>query len=108
MDSILGDLFMQGRRVRPATLEYALANYPRIIVGIKLNKLYIDAVDACDARDLVTIWDRKSPVFRYVITRDDFDKCVLIAKQMTIPLFPSDIEQDWFDRAKAHIRNYFQ
>jgi hypothetical protein len=41
------------------------------------------------------------------MTRGDYDKCLAIAKLMTIPLFPSDVEQDWFDKAAAHIRQFF-
>lgn len=107
MDSILGDSFMNGRRLRPATLEYALENYPRIIAYIKLGKLSITAPHSCDGNDVVEMRGVTSPLYRIVMTRGDFDKCISIAKLMTIPLFPSDTEKDWMDRASAHVRNMF-
>lgn len=107
MDSILGDSFMNGRRLRPATLEYALQNYPRVIAYLKLGKLVVYAPRACDGRDVVEVRSKTSSVYHLVMTRGDFDKCVEISKLMTIPLFPSDVEKDWFDRASAHIRNVF-
>ena len=107
MDSILGDSFMNGRRLRPATLDYALENYPRVVAWIKLGKFDVSAPRACDGNDVVEMRGRGSPVYHLVMVRRDFDKCVAIAKQMTIPLFPSDIEQDWFDRASAYIRQSF-
>lgn len=107
MDSIPGDFFMNGRRLRPATLEYALKNYPKVIAWIKLDKLRISAPHSCDGNDVVEIWGKKSPIYHFVMTRGDFEKCLSISKTMTIPLFPSDIEQDWFDRASAHIKSLF-
>ena len=107
MDSILGDSFMNGRRLRPATLDYALKNYPRVVAGIKLGKFVVSAPRSCEGNDVVEMHDRMSSVYHLVMTRGDFDKCVAIAKQMTIPLFPSDVEQDWFDRASAYIRQSF-
>ena len=107
MDSILGDRFMNGRRLRPATLEYALQNYPRVIVWVKLGKFSVSAPRACDGNDVVEMFGKTSPIFHLVMTRGDFDKCVAIAKAMTVPLFPSDVEQDWFDRASAYIRQSF-
>lgn len=107
MDSILGDFFMGGRRLRPATLDYALENYPRVIAGIKLGRYVVNAPRSCEGNDVVEMHDRTRPVYHFVMMRGDFDKCVSIAKQMTIPLFPSDIEQDWFDRASAYIRQSF-
>jgi hypothetical protein len=131
MDGILGDFFLDGRRMRPATLEYALANYPRVIVGIKLNQFHINAPHACDANDVITVRGKWALAprpgfcgvnvapfrpfyttafagpYHFAMTRGDYDKCLAIAKLMTIPLFPSDVEQDWFDKAAAHIRQFF-
>jgi hypothetical protein len=107
MDSCLGDLFMHGRRMRPASLEYALVNYPRVIVWMKLGRLLIDGQQSCEGRDIVFMRGTDSPIYRLAMLRSDFEKCKDIAKLMTVPLFPSDIERDWFDRADAYIRQYF-
>lgn len=107
MDSYLGDSFMNGRRVRPATLDYALANYPRVIVWMKTGQFLINGEQSCEGRDVVLLQGKDSPIYRLSMLRSDFEKCRSIAKLMTVPLFPSDIERDWFDRAEAYIRQYF-
>ncbi len=107
MDSIPGDMFMGGRRFRPATLEYALQNYPKIIVGLKLGKLSVDAPRACDGNDIVHIVSKMSPVYTWTITRCDYEKCVSIAKKMSVPLFHSDVEKNWIDMASAHVKEVF-
>lgn len=107
MDSILGDKFMNGRRMRPATLEYALANYPRVVIWMKLGKLDIFAPPSCEGNDVVEVRGKSQPIYHLVMVREDFEKCRAIAKQMTVPLFASEREQDWFDRARPLIRQAF-
>jgi len=107
MDSYQGDSFMNGRRLRPATLEYALKNYPRVIAWLKLGKFDVSAPRSCDGNDVVEVRGHWKSEYHLAMTRGDYDKCLSIARIMTIPLFASDIEQDWFDRASAHIRQSF-
>ena len=93
--------------MRPASLEYALANYPRVIIWIKLGRLDILSDPSCEGRDIVDVRGKGSTIYHEVMLRSDFEKCRSIAKLMTVPLFPSDKEQDWFDRAKAYIKQEF-
>lgn len=104
MDSTFGDAFFNGRRMRNASVEYALANYPRVIVWMKLNKLIILSPKSCEGNDVVEMYGRTSPIYHFVMTRSDFDKCLSIAKKLAIPLFQSDTESDWMNRAAAYIR----
>jgi hypothetical protein len=108
MDSILGDSFIGGRRMRPATLEYALDNYPHIIVWLALGRLVVLAQKSCEGRHIVEVIGKDQPVIHLSMVQSDFDKCKEIAKKMTIPLFMSDTEQDWLNRAKAYIRESFR
>lgn len=107
MDSIIGDRFVQGRKLRPATLDYALQNYPKVVVGIKLNKYRIDTYNTVEGKEIMNLVCPSSPIYDIVMLRSDFEKCRSIATKMTIPLFPSDILLDWEQRAAAHIRIAF-
>ena len=98
---------MINRQIGSVTLEYALANYPRVIVCMKLNKLEILTSNTCDGNDVAEVYDKTSREFHLIMNRGDLDKCIAIAKLMTIPLFSSDTELDMLDKASAYINQYF-
>lgn len=107
MDAILGDRFAYGRRLRPVTLEYALKNFPRMIIDMKQGKLHVEVRGTVRGKEILRVWKPNLRESEQMILRSDFEKCRDIAKKVSIPLFPSDNFSIIEDRIRAHIRVEF-
>lgn len=107
MDAIVGDKFVDERRLRPATLEFALQNFPPMIVDLKQGKLKIDVTGTIRGKEVVTVWRPNLIESKLTILRSDFEKCRDIARLVQIPLFISDTRDEIHERIRAHIRIEF-
>ena len=107
MDSYLGDEFSNGRRLRPATLRYALKNYPKVIIWLHQGVLNVKYTPSATGCDVVSVSHPKYSIYSWSMVLSDFEKCRSIANSVTIPLFPSYKMQDYEDMVKAQIRIKF-
>ena len=107
MDSIVGDKFVDRRRLRPATLEFALRSFPSMIVDLKQGKLQIHITGTVRGKEVITVWKSNMVESKLTILRSDFEKCRDIARKVSVPLFISDTRDDVYDRIRAHIRIEF-
>lgn len=107
MDGTLRNQFFSGRRVRPATLEFAEATFPRLIVGLKTGRLLVSNTSAAGGPDVVFVADPRDPSFRHLLLREDFDICKSIASRIALRTFPTDSSSTAEASALAHVRVEF-
>lgn len=103
MDSIIGDFFSCGRRIRPATREFAINNYPKLILRLKQNNLIISNDQSVGNANLVKLISKISKFERWHITKTDFDICKTISGEIQLKVFPSDNERTAIDKIKAYV-----
>lgn len=107
MDAIVGDRFLNGRRLRPATYEYALEQFPRLIFDLKTNKLKIVNSKILSGKQAVWLHNPNVKRNKWVILESDFIKCRDIAGQVVIPLFPNETHKMILDRIAALVKLVF-
>jgi hypothetical protein len=102
MYSITGDTFRNGRRVRAATLEYALDQFPRLIYKLKTNKLQVSVTK----RLCGCVVFLRDPVGKdqWSLIESDFVKCRDIAGQVITSLFPNDNYESVLLRIRSLVR----
>lgn len=103
MHSIIGDSFRNGRRVRAATLEYALEQFPRLIYKLKMSKLQVSSSKKLGGDSVFTLIDPDDRD-RWDIIESDFIKCRDIAGQVVTSLFPNDTRESVILRIKPLVR----
>lgn len=62
------------RRIRPVTLEYASAHFPRMIVRMKQGRLHVSTARAAHDKEVVRLWN-KDPTLKnehWFILMSDF------------------------------------
>jgi hypothetical protein len=107
MDGIIGDHFAAGRRIRPATQEFAVIAFPSIIVSLMQNQLQILVTGIASGPSLVRMWTgplRKQPL---TILESDFDLIKQIAQSTTLRLFPSETLEQATMRIKSLVSVVF-
>ena len=109
LDSYLGDRFSNGRRLRPATLCYALKNYPKVIIWLYQGVLDVDYAPSADGNDVVYVSGQGSNkgTYHWSMVLSDFNKCKKIANEITIPLFPFTNMYDYEEITRAYIKAEF-
>jgi hydroxyacyl-ACP dehydratase HTD2-like protein with hotdog domain len=108
MDGTLADRFINGRRMRLASFDYAVEAFPQLIVHLLQDKLLVDIACQFETKQVITLYSKtgdKSDFF--AILKEDFDLCKQIASSISMPLFPTDLNQDYIDRARAMVRVKF-
>lgn len=89
----LGNKFAGGRRLRPATHDYAVSTFPRLIYRLKQNVLKITISTILDGKQVCNIKNPKIPSESWIILGSDFDICKSIADQVALRIFPSDTQE---------------
>ena len=107
MDDYLGDEFSDGMRLRPATLCYALKNYPKVIVWLYQGILNVNYVPSADGNDIVSVSGPNRGIEHWTMVLSDFEKCKKIANEITIPLFPFTQMLDFEKIVCAYIKVEF-
>jgi hypothetical protein len=103
MDAIRGDQFSGGRRVRPATQEFAVLVFPNIIVAWLQGRLQIDTATSTGSLAIVRLWIPPLRGEPLTIVRPDFEIIKGIALNSTLRMFPSDTIQDAMARITAAV-----
>jgi hypothetical protein len=104
MDGTLADKFRDARRLRLASYDYAVSNFPQLIVSLRLGHLIIDKLDSVGVKQLYTLHNQ---FVSWTILEEDFNICKQIAEQLSIPIFPTDTIKDYEDRALASVKVEF-
>lgn len=107
MDSILGDYFINGRRLRSATLEFALLNFPRLIQRLKQNQLVISNQEFVGNPSVIILYNPKIRHEIWTILKSDFDLCRDIAGKIELKTFPGDNEIVALCRISSYIKTVF-
>jgi hypothetical protein len=108
VDGTIGDRFLNGRRLRPATLEYALANFPKIVVKLLQGKLLVSTAKSVEDRDVVILRDVLPTMGPAVfLLREDFEICKQISTKVRLRTFPTDRLEDAEAKAAAYVRVEF-
>lgn len=103
MDGIIGDRFAAGRRIRPATQEFAVLAFPSMIVAMLQGRLQILPTRSASGPEIVRMWIwtlRKEPL---TVTRADFDLIKQIAETSTLRVFPSETPAQSESRIRARV-----
>lgn len=89
MDGTTKDAMRDGRLFRPASLSYALENFPLIIQEMARKKVSVIPIAAADGTYEVVVSLKNGR--RLSLRREDYDKCVSILIKLRNQLpFPSD------------------
>lgn len=110
LDASLGDRFTGercNRRLRPATAEYASANFPRLIIRLKQGRLIITADRAVEHSPVYTLRDRKNRHEWWRIVEADFIAVRDIAGDVELNVFPGETSRDVEDRVRARVEVEF-
>ncbi len=107
MDGTIGDYFANGRRLRPATLDYATQNFPRLILRSKQEKLSVSYQQQAGNPDVIQAISSISRFEKWVILKSDFDLCKKIADKVELRLFRSDNETVVLDKILAYVKIEF-
>lgn len=99
---MIGDFFRRGRRLRPATLEFAIQNFPVLILRLKQNRLIVTSDDSVGNASVVVLKGKVAHE-QWAILRSDFDICKKIAGNTALHIFPGDTDRIILDRIEAHI-----
>jgi hypothetical protein len=104
MGSILGNQFAGGRRLRPATHDYALSNFPRLIYRLRQGSLHILVNNILDGKRVCNIKNPSHPKSEcWIILESDFLICKGIAEQVALSIFPSDTQEIVEARIKSLV-----
>jgi hypothetical protein len=107
MDSVIGDFFRNGRRLRPATEDFAVDNFPRLILRLKQNRLIVGLDTSVGNADLVVLRNPRIRHESWTILKSDFDVCKSIADKVSLHLFPGDNETIIMQRILGHVKVEF-
>lgn len=107
MDSTIGDFFRLGRRLRPATEDFAIQNFPRLILRLKQNKLIVTNDQSVGNADLVQLRNPQIRRESWCLLKSDFDICKDIAAKTAFHIFPGDTESVILQRILAHVKVAF-
>jgi hypothetical protein len=104
MDGTLADKFSNNRRLRLASYDYAVENFPRLIVQLRLGHLIIDTPNSVEIKQVYRLYNQ---LMTWTILEEDFKICKQIAEKLSIPIFPADTIKDYEDRALAFVKVEF-
>jgi len=108
MDAIIGDFFRRGRRLRPASQQYAENNFPRIIIRLKQRKLSIIESKILSGKRVMVLYN---PQYfnqeRWVILESDFLLIKEIALKTKLGVFPSLGIREQEKRIKPYVSQAF-
>ena len=116
LDGSLSGKKFKGQLVRPATKDFAIRNFPQLIVEIALglfndqsfSSLRISVSSIISGKRLYRIYDLNRREFNYLMLQTDFDRCKKIALMLgKLPLFSSDTKRDYLARAKGMVETEF-
>jgi hypothetical protein len=110
LDGVLGDRFTGGKdshRFRPATLEYASANFPRLIVEMKRNRLLLSRQSSVEDPETVVLYNPGKPENRWVVLGSDWDIIKRISDNCILTLFASDTDAVIEARIRAQVELAF-
>ena len=99
-----------GQLIRPATHEYAVRNYPGLVVNMALGQASnsFSLSGSMNGRQILTYNDLLNGI-QYVILQEDFDLCKKAAYMLgTLPLFASDTRAVYVERARGFINELFR
>lgn len=103
MDGSIGNHFSRGRRLRPATREFAIESFPKLILRLKQNRLTITLDQSAGNASLVILRNRNSNYEFWHIVQEDFDICKNIASKVQLRLFPTDNEDVVLSKIRSYI-----
>lgn len=110
LDGSLQDRFTGercNRRLRPATAEYASANFPRLIIKLKQGRLLISVDRAVEHSPVFTLRDRKDSRDWWRIVEADFLAVKEIAADVRLNIFPGESLRSTEDRIRAIVEVEF-
>lgn len=107
MDSIIGDFFQNGRRLRAATEEYAVSAFPRLILRLKQGRLIVSVQQTVGNPDVVASYNPSCRFESWVILKTDFDICIKILDKFVLNAFRSDNESIVLDKIRAYVKFEF-
>lgn len=111
MDGTLGDKFggdRPARRIRPVTFEYAVANFPKLIVRLKQGRLLLSSQSSREGPETILLYDPKRIENRWFLLKSDFDIVKKISDESVLRLFPSDTEKDIEARILVKVKLEFR
>lgn len=97
------------RRIRPVTLEYASAHFPKVIIRLKQGRLHVHTARAVHERETVLLRSR-DPAARHehwFILKSDFDIVKEIAADINIRSSPYESLRQVEDRIRARVEVEF-
>jgi hypothetical protein len=100
-----------GRLIRNASQDFAVAQYPLLVVEIALGSIRRNTIilNSINGREIVSIYVAQKPELQMTITKADFDICKNLANNNIIGrLFPHDKKEDLVARARGMVREAFK
>ena len=93
------------RRIRPVTLEYASAHFPRMIVRLKQGRLHVSTGKTVHDKEVIRLWNRNSSMKHehWFILRSDFDIVQEIAADINIRSSPYENLFQVEERIRARV-----
>jgi hypothetical protein len=107
MDGTIRNRMGFGRRLRPATLEFALQVFPRLIVGLRSGSLIVSNPSAAGGPEYVCVVDPRDRYFRYLIVKSDFEACRQMALRLPVDTFHGAIPDRAIDAARSMVEVEF-
>ncbi|KKL45170.1 hypothetical protein LCGC14_2358330, partial [marine sediment metagenome] len=97
------------RRIRPVTLEYASAHFPKIIIRLKQGRLHVHMAKAVQDKEVILLRSRDPAARheRWFILKSDFDIVKSIAADINIRSSPYEGLRRVEDRIRARVEAAF-
>ena len=108
MDGSVRDLVYVDRRISLASVSYASATFPRFVLSLCLNRLFVHA--PLEPTGIRVVWMTDSTDGRrLVVLSQDFDRIKSVADKFgpNPRLAPSEPESDTLARIEAEVRVSF-
>lgn len=94
-------------RVRPASIEYVLANYPEVVLGLIRSRFTITLSPNNTPKKLVYLYDLATS-YSMAMVREDYDFCQSIAAQFEPGSpFMTEPESRFLQRLQAYLKVKF-
>lgn len=97
-----------GQLIRPATYDFAVRNYPGLVVNMALGQASnsFSLSGSMNGRQILTYSNNG---IQYVLLQEDFDLCKKAAYMLgTLPLFASDTRKEYIERARGFVSELFR
>lgn len=95
------------RLLRPAALAQALSRYPLFILRLKQDALRMSFSMAAEGPQVVRASSPGRPEERWIMLRQDFDRCKSVASLVDVGLLRTEPQTDVLGRIAAQIRVAF-